>query len=71
VHKILVSEGRLKNPVEIRGVVLTDEEKTSRFTTILADAALEAAVDELKIFKEHSLVDIKFYEVLSLISRII
>ncbi len=44
--------------------VLTDEEKTSGNKTILADATLETAVEELKIFKEHSLVDIRHYEVL-------
>ena len=104
--KVLLSEGRLKKPIEIRGVVdfplwdfipvshyiypvlhgeiglvnnaldafydilddnievLTDEEKMSRNTTILSDAAFEAATENLTTFKESLKADITFYDIM-------
>jgi hypothetical protein len=105
-QKVLLSEGRLKKPVEIRGVVdfplwdfipvshyiypvlhgeiglvnnvldalydilddnvevLSDEEKTSWNTAILADAAYESAAEDLRDFKEAVKVDINFYVIM-------
>ena len=105
-QKVLLSEGRLKKPIEIRGVVdfplwdfipvshyiypvlhgeiglvnnaldafydilddnievLTDEEKMSRNTTILSDAAFEAATENLTTFKESLKADITFYDIM-------
>jgi hypothetical protein len=44
--------------------VLTDEGKTSRNTTILADAVFETAAEELETFKESLKVDISFHDIL-------
>ncbi len=43
--------------------VISDEEKIAHNTTILADAALEAALENMKDWKASSAVDLSFYEI--------
>jgi hypothetical protein len=105
-HKVLISEGTLKKPTEIRGVVefpiwdfievshyiypvlhgeiglvnntldafydllddnvevMSDEEKVAHNRTILADTALEAALEKSQEYQDSSTVDVSFYDIL-------
>jgi hypothetical protein len=105
-HKVLISEGTLKKPTEICGVVefpiwdfievshyiypvlhgeiglinnaldafydihddnvevMSDEEKVARNRTILADTALEAALEKSQEYRDSSTVDVSFYDIL-------